>query len=230
MALDISECVIIIKSCEEVTNLHKELRQVVELLSTLIRDKVEVNDIPSNPRRIYIETYHKDASNELWIKILVNGTFFLCDMKCPEPRIFDLSGNITCPACKQLIDVKLPGPPHFIARQPRILIHVKRMPLADGSEPKFQLETTLIQQILDALEVLVATICEGIDESYRQPVTQARYTKLIPDLSLGGDEIVKVQVEAGQSWDPEIFNGTQMNCFSNGDGEIVCAKCGECYN
>ena len=229
MAVELSECVILLKSCEDDTNLHKELRQVVELLSTLIRDKVEVNDIPSHPSRVYIETYRKNESNELWIKILLNGSFVLCDMKCPAPRIFDLSGNIMCPACRQIINVTLPGPPHFIAREPRVIIHVKRKPQSDGSAPKYELETTLIQEIIEALEVLVECISTGCDTCYRYPFTEARFTKIIPDRSIGGD-LVKLQVDAGESWDPEIFDGIQMNDFSNYSGQIECDKCGVSYN
>ena len=223
MAIDLSQCVIVLKSCAEETTLHKELRQVYEVVAKLVTASANFDGIPKKPTQVFIETYRKPECNDLWIKIFVDGTFLLCDVKCPSPRIFDFDGNIRCPSCSKIIDVTLPSSPHFAATHPRIVIHVKQETQANVSEPTYDLQTSLLIAIANSLEVLVQCICEGWDLYYKESIVQAVITQVVPE-DTDTDHQVKLVIDC-----EENYNGRQMNVFSDFDGYILCDICGLKY-
>lgn len=222
MEYPLSECVIVIKSGEESTSLHKEIRQAYEVVIRLAKENPIFVSTP-NPTRVFIETYKKE--DELWIKIVFDGHYVLCDIKCPPNSIFDLEGNIKCRHCEQTIDVTLPKSSRlFEARFPRIVIHVKRQPEENPSiQPAYLVKTSLHLELIECLELLIQSICEGCDESYHTPIKHAIFTKLIPKDDKNDPRLAKVFIE-----DPEdpLFEGEQMNGISTITGYVECDHCG----
>ena len=209
MEYRLSECVIVIKSGEAVTTLHKEIRQAFEVV-TKLGNESWIFKIP-RPNRVYIETYKKEC--ELWIKIVFDGNYVLCDMKFPPNSIFDLEGRIKCRQCKELLDLNAENSSQFPARFPRIVIHVKRQ------QPTFVLRTTLKIELCEALELLTHSF---FNKSNSALVKQAIFTKTIPK-SGNAERLAKVVLIDN----PEdvIFDGEQINEFSTVYGKIRCHKC-----
>ena len=214
----IDDCVIVIKSGSEVTNLHKELRQAYEIIFYILQhgfDHIDEKDIPKLPATICIET--KEREKELWAKVTFGSCVLFEDVFAGN-QIFDDLGNITCKSCSEIVSVELPPESnHFKARFPVILIHVKIV-------PHRHLRSNLISELSESLEVITQGICDGDDIEFdtKAPIRQAVITKL---MSSSTKSIARICLD-GES----TSYVDQMYFFSTPEGLLSCDNCNFKYN
>ena len=211
MNIFINDCVIIIKSVAEHTNLINEVRHAYALFSKIYRNELLVaTQPPAFTWRLHIELYMQECIQ--MIRVICNGTTLLFDGICPSNNCYDNDSLIRCPNCNNIIlqhnisTTSLFFPSH----KPRIVVHVKQ---------RADTVTTVLLQLIECLELLRYCVCEGSDMNFNDLLTKVAIFK--KDNRNTDNMRGKLRID-----DEDVLDELQMNYFSSTtDGQFLCYHC-----